>query len=862
MGFGKLQIFFSRLFVFLIFQFSFPEYKMGQHPCQLKRDYSPTYTKEGDIVIGAFLSLYVKSDYKMVKDSFKYSPAWVMVHSEVMLKHYQHFLTVQFAVDEINKDPHLLPNVTLGYQLLNNFHQSHLAVESSLIWLSRKGPTIPNYSCDRQHKSVIAIGGMSSKLSIAMATLLSVYKVPQLSYGSFDLVLSDEVLYPYVYQLGSRESTLHLAAVQLMLHFGWTWVGLVISDDLTGEQFFRTLKEEMAWNGICLAFTERAPELFQKEHDEFKLLSTILQSSSNVIFIYGNTNSLGEISELLNVYKLHGKMLITTSSWDFSAYFENMILSNFHGTLMFSHLEKEIPGFTDFLRSVHPRVNPEDIFLKSFWEIVFNCRLSEISSVDIVHERCYENKSFADVPPIYLNKIIIGKSSNIYNGVYLFARALHHMLQTEAKDVSELAANPLLSWKLHHFLKCVDPVYGFKDELCGNGTSMTTEAYNILNFKSFPGRFSVEVKVGEVIPQEKVLSINEEDIDWPEDFPQIPTSICSVACSPGYRKQSLEGQPICCFDCTLCPDGKISNKTDAIECMQCPEDQYPSKEKDRCLPKIVTYLAYEETLGMILASAALCFSILTTFVLGVFVMHRDTPIVKANNCSLSYILLISLTLCFLSSLLFIGRPTPAICILRQTTFAIVFTVAIASILAKTITVVLAFRATKPGSKLRRWLGTSVSYFLIFICTLIQMCLCGIWLGTYPPFLEMDIYSEFSSIVIQCNESSLVTFYCVLGYMGFLALVSFTLAFLARNLPDTFNEAKYLTFSMLVFCSVWISFLPAYQSTKGKTMVAMEIFSILVSSAGILTCIFAPKCYVILLCSDRNTLKITKNKADH
>ncbi|NP_001093050.1 vomeronasal 2 receptor 632 precursor [Monodelphis domestica] len=861
MGFGKLRLFFSRLFVILIFQFSFSEYYMGQHPCHLKRDYSPTYTKEGDIVIGAFLSLFRKSDFKMDKYSFKSSPAFVRVNIGYMLKHYQHFLTVQFAVDEINKDPHLLPNVTLGYQFLNNFHLSHLAVESSLIWLSGKGPTIPNYSCGGQHKSMVVIGGMSSKLSMAMATLLGLYKVAQLSYGSFDLLLSDEVLYPYVYQLGSRESTLHLAAVQLMLYFGWTWVGLVISDDPTGEQFFRNLKEEMALNGICLAFTERAPELFQEDYEVIKLMSRILGSSSNVIFIYGTTDSLGEISELFHDHKFYGKMLITSTSWDFSADSRNARMSNFHGTLILSHLERVIPGFTDFLRNVHPRANPEDIFTKSYLEVVFECTLSEISSIGIIYEQCDENISFALVPPIYLNNLIIGRNSNIYNGIYLFACALHHMLQTEAKDVSEFAANPLLSWKLHHFLKYVNPANRIKDDLCGDGTSMTAETYEVLNFKSFPDNISVEVKVGEVIPQEKVLSINEEDIDWPEDFPQIPSSKCSEACGPGFRKQLREGQPICCFDCTLCPDGKFSNKTDAEECMQCPEDQYPSKEKDRCLPRTVTYLAYEETLGMILTSAAFCFSILTTFVLGVFVMYRDTPIVKANNRSLSYILLTSLTLCFLSSLLFIGRPTPAICVLRQTTFAIVFTVAIASILAKTITVVVAFRATKPGSQLRRWLRPAVSHSLIFLCTLIQMCLCGIWLGTYPPFLEMDIYSEASFIVIQCNEGSLVTFYCVLGYMGFLALVSFTLAFLARKLPDTFNEAKYLTFSMLVFCSVWISFLPAYQSTKGKAMVAMEIFSIMVSSAGILICIFAPKCYVILLRSDRNTLGKLKNKAN-
>ncbi|NP_001093049.1 vomeronasal 2 receptor 630 [Monodelphis domestica] len=777
-----------------------------------------------------------------------------------MLKHYQNFLTVQFTVDEINNDPHLLPNISLGYQLLNNFHESGLAVENSLMWLSGKGPTIPNYSCDRQHKSIVVIGGMSSTLSMAMATLLGLYKVPQLSYGSFDLLLSDEVLYPYVYQLGSRESTLHLAAVQLMLHFGWTWVGLIFSGDLTGEQFSKHLKDEMTWNGLCLAFTEQVSEKFKQGDDDIKFLARILGSSSNVIFIYGNTASLKFFSELLMIFAFYGKMFVISASWDFSAYSDDEMMSNFHGTLIFSQFKREIPGFIDFLKSVHPRANPEDIFLKSYWEIVFHCLLSERKNLNMTSQQCDESLTFADVPPIFFDKTTKEESSNIYNGVYLLAHTLHQMLQTEAKDLSELLAYPLLSWKLLHFLKCVNPVNGIKDDLCVDGPSMTAETYDILNFRSFPDKIWSEVKVGEVIPHEKVLSISEEDIDWPEDFPQIPSSTCSVACGPGFRKQFREGQPICCFDCTLCPDGKFSNKTDAEECIQCPEDQYPSQEKDRCLPRTVTYLAYEETLGMILTSAAFCFSILTIFVLRVFVIHRDTPIVKANNRSLSYILLTSLTLCFLSSLLFLGRPTPAICILRQTTFAIVFTVAIASILAKTITVVLAFRATKPGSKLRRWLRPAVSHSLIFLCTLIQMFLCSIWLGTYPPFFEMDTHSEASFIVIQCNEGSLVTFYCVLGYMGFLALVSFTLAFLARNLPDTFNEAKYLTFSMLVFCSVWISFLPAYQSTKGKAMVAMEIFSILVSSAGILICIFAPKCYVILLRPDRNTLEILKNKA--
>lgn len=270
-------------------------------------------------------------------------------------------------------------------------------------------------------------------------------------------------------------------------------------------------------------------------------------------------------------------------------------------------------------------------------------------------------------------------------------------------------------------------------------------------------------------------------------------------------------------------------------------------------------MAFENPLGMTLASMALCFSILTSCVLGIFVKHRKTPVVKANNSTLSYILLISLTFCFLCSFLFIGQPNTATCILQQTTFGVVFTVAVSTVLAKTITVILAFKSTAPGRRLRRLLISGAPKFIIPICTLIQTVLCGIWLGISPPFVDTDAHSEHDHIIIMCNKGSVTAFYCVLGYLGALSLVSFTVAFMARNLPDTFNEAKFLTFSMLVFLSVWITFLPVYHSTKGKIMVAVEVFSILASSTGLLSCIFIPKCYIILARPEMNSLKCRQNR---
>ncbi|KAM9330250.1 vomeronasal type-2 receptor 26-like [Gastrophryne carolinensis] len=340
----------------------------------------------------------------------------------------------------------------------------------------------------------------------------------------------------------------------------------------------------------------------------------------------------------------------------------------------------------------------------------------------------------------------------------------------------------------------------------------------------------------------------------------MPVSRSSEHCPPGTRKKLRSSVNLCCYDCVPCAEGEISNSTDSENCMKCPQDEWPNKKKDRCIPKHVEFLSYTEDISMVLIFISVLFSLVTVLIMGIFIFYLDTSIVKANNRSLSFVLLVSIFLSFLCIFLFLGRPVDITCMLRQVSFGIFFTIAVSCVLAKTITVYIAFKATKPGSYWNRWIGVKLANYIVLICSSVQVLICVIWLSASPPYQEHDMSTYPGKIIIQCNEGSVISFYIVLGYMGFLAAVSFVLAFMVRTLPDTYNEAKYITFSMLVFCSVWIAMIPAYLSTRGKYTVAVEIFAILTSSAGLLSCIFFPKLYIIILKPERNTkIHVTEKK---
>ncbi|XP_054836291.1 vomeronasal type-2 receptor 26-like [Eublepharis macularius] len=770
-------------------------------PFQLQND----YYRSGDHIIGGHLPLSIAI---AMPQPFTESPiSWDFSVSQPVPKNYQIVQAFVFAVSEVNKDPGLLPNVTLGFRIYEDSFIAKKTNMDSLSLLSTRGEMVPNYKCHKQDNLLSIIGSLYSKISRQIASILSLLKVPQLGYRSFDPVLNDPINFPLFYQIDPKEVSLYIGIIKLLLHFQWNWIGIIALEDESGDHFIQTLTAMLSQNDICVAFTERTVVTFSIFNEltirQLKLVLTIFRSTANAVIASGDFRAMHNLAEALYSYEdqtnlRFGKVWILTNQWEFSAMgyrSQWWQLKSFHGTLSFTAQTRDVPGFSHFLWTLDPHNPKGDVFLHDWWEVAFDCEFLEMGlAASSDHKRkCTGEEKLAKLPSFVFDAFMTGHSYTIYQTIHGIAHALHAIYLSRSKHAK------------------------MRNSKRGRGDP-------------------------------PVFPLGAE----PLVFQTLPSSRCVDSCLPGYSKKVPEGKLNCCYECVGCPEGTISNQTDAVHCALCPEDQYPNNNQDRCISKSINVLSYEEILGVVLASLALVLLLITSLVLVTIIKHRNTPIVKANNRELSYVLLISLLLCFICSLLFIGRPRKITCLLRQTASGIIFSIAISSILAKTVTVVLAFMATKPGNMARKLLGRQWVNSIVLTCPFIQAAICAIWLIISPPFPNSDFNSLATEIILECNEGSVIMFYIVLGYMGFLAIISFVVAFLARKLPDSFNEAKFITFSILVFCSVWVSFVPTYLSTKGKSMVAVEVFSILASGAGLLGGIFLPKCYVILLRPDLNT----------
>ncbi|XP_053120327.1 vomeronasal type-2 receptor 26-like [Hemicordylus capensis] len=802
--------------------------------CMINDPHPPLhkYHQSGDLIIGG-----IASQNFIVSNSIDFTenaPPVLFNELLTLTKNYQHILALAFAVKEIDENPQLLPNITLGLQIYDSYFNAKSTYHATMLLMSSLKRFVPNYVCDPQNNLITVIGGLDPLTSLHIATILDIYKIPQIIYSPAP-VMNDKTPGLPFYQMFPNEEHQHQGILSLLLHFSWKWIVGIVMDNDNGERYVQTVFSLFSQNGICFDFIERVPQidflsdLLDKMQESAQIQDKVMESKANVVVAYGESYStaffrfapfVSDLGLAKNITK--GKVWIGTIQMEAAtfAFQRTWDLGQIHGALSFTIHSSDPPGFHHFVKRRNPTSTTEDGFIQDWWEQLFSCVFPNPFQNNLEKKICTGEEQLESLPKEMFELKMTGHSYSIYNAIYAVAHALHDISSSLFKrraimDGEGLKLQTQWLMQLHHFLSGFSFNNSAGDTVSFDQNGEIVTEFDLMNWVTTSNNSFYELKVGKIdlkSSPDQTFRINEDDIIWHRWFNQVrPLSLCSDSCHPGSRKTVKEGQPFCCYDCTPCPEGKISDQK--------------------------------------------------ALVLGIFLKHHETPIVKANNRNLTYTLLLSLLLCFLCILLFIGQPQKVTCLLRQTAFGIIFSVAVSCVLAKTITVVVAFMATRPGSRMRKWMGKEMANSIVSSCSIIQAGICAVWLAVSPPYPDADMHSVVDKIVLECNEGSVFLFYLILAYMGFLAMVSFTVAFFARKLPDSFNEAKFITFSMLVFCSVWISFIPTYLSTKGKYMVAVEIFSILASSAGLLGCIFLPKCYIILLKPELNNRELLiKRKA--
>ncbi|XP_073403128.1 extracellular calcium-sensing receptor-like isoform X1 [Dendrobates tinctorius] len=814
----------------------------------------------GDVLIGAVIPLHIDKLYPTVTFQEK-PPADICIMFR--FEHYQQFQAMRFAVDEINRSPELLPNVTLGFYAYDSCAVLQRELEGTLWMLSGTGQAIPNYCCRESPPLAAIIGHSSSTYSILMAHILGLYRYPQVSYFSTSPLLSDRTQFPSFFRTVPSDAFQSLGLSQMVKHFGWTWVGLIAPDNDYGQEGIKVMKQEITRSGACLAFTQYINSIvsYKNVQDIVKVVKT---STAKVVVVFSTDIYLMFLVEEMLVQNVSGKIFVASEAWSISNLLSvDKYSSILLGTIGFAFHSSTIKGFQEYLNNINPNNIPGVQWAKIFWEEAFGCSFAIKDNSSVYNNEtklCTGYEDLSDIHNLYNDVLNLRTSYNVYSAVHVIAKALDDLMLCNEWDgpFSGRKCTDMKMfkpWQLLYYFKKVRVSFSNMKELFFNENGDPPAMYDIVNWQRQPDGSLRQVKIGSydtVVASNDSFTINASLVWWPHGSHEVPVSICSESCPTGFRKAPRRGEPMCCFECVLCPQGEISNQTDSIDCSKCPWDMWPNNQKDRCLLKPIEYLSYDEPLGFTLASTSVSSSMVPISIFRLFLHYKNTPIVRANNYSLSCMLLVSLTFCFLSSLAFIGYPETKKCLLRQVAFGMVFTFCVSCILAKTIMVVFAFMATKPGSSLKRWTSPQVSYMIIVCCSLLQLALCIGWVSASPPFPEMNIDTEPGIIVIECNENSPTAFWSMLGYLGLLASISFIVAFLARRLPDSFNEAKFITFSMLAFLSVWVSYIPASLSSQGKYTVAMEIFAIQSSSWALVMCMFLPKCFIIVFRPHMNT----------
>ncbi|CAG5978635.1 unnamed protein product, partial [Menidia menidia] len=470
-------------------------------------------------------------------------------------------------------------------------------------------------------------------------------------------------------------------------------------------------------------------------------------------------------------------------------------------------------GFDRYFISRTLENNRRNIWFAEFWENNFSCKLSRHAVKKGSGLKKCTNQERIGKDSHYEQE---GKVQFVIDAVYAMAHALHNMHQELCPGKLGLCAK-------------MDPI---------NGTLLLKHIRR-LNFSGIagnpvlfnengdaPGRYDIyQYQIKNRTAEYKVignwtdqLHLNMRSMQWPGGGRHVPSSICSHPCQPGERKKIVKGIP-CCWHCERC-DG-YQYQADTYTCKMCRFDLRPNGNHTGCVPIPIVKLEWSSPWAVIPVLIAVVGIMATLFVVVTFVRYNDTPIVKASGRELSYVLLTGIFLCYATTFLMISTPDVGICSLRRIFLGLGMSISYAALLTKTNRIYRIFEQGTMSVSAPRFISPASQLIITFTLASVQLLGVCIWFGVDPSKAIIDYEDQRTSNpamargVLKCDISDL-SLICLLGYSMLLMVTCTVYAIKTRGVPETFNEAKPIGFTMYTTCIIWLAFIPIFFGTSQST----------------------------------------------
>ena len=767
-----------------------------------------------------------------------------------------------FTINRINNDTNILPGVTLAYEIRDTCILPNYALEQSLNLITVSEPLENGMGV-----GVSGVVGTSfSSVSIPVASLLRLFKIPQISYAATAEVLSDKSRFDYFFRTLPPDSLQARAIAAVIIKFNWTYIIAIHSDDDYGKGGIAALQNELeiansSTQLLCLASVIPVSDSATRE-DYNGIVDKIDQewvANSSVVILFAHLNNAEGIFEAVfqrqaidTEFTKRNITWIGSDSWGDNVSPRYNTIA--HGSLSTIPQVLSSEDFDEYFLSLHPsKNNTRNPWFNEYWEEIFNCSLGGQNRVD--HDNCDLDNQIQSRENGYLQNTFL---SFVIDAVYAFAHALHRMRQDHCLDSEGLCREifetrgllkqtvikgELLLQYLHNV--SFEGTSADRIQFDENGDQQG--GYDVVNLQvDSDGRYNY-TRVGNWYHNRVTPLIIHGDIQWKHSLnsSDVPESICSQPCGGGEYPQPVVNQAECCWICKQC--GGSHQVSDGLECRECDLGFRPNEDKTSCVYIQPNFLTWSDPLAIIIIILSLLGIAATTFVIVVFVIYHKDHLIKASSRELSSVLLCGIMLCYLLPLVYLAKPSRASCAIRRFGVGFCFSLCFSALLVKTNRIHRIFNRKSLTLQAPPLINPQSQLFFTALLVSIQVLIAVVWLVVEQPN-TIFLYDDFTTELL-CSENPYIGLSVTLAYNLLLLVVTTYFAFRTRKVPQNFNEAKFINLTIYTLCILWLAFIPTYFITtalRTSFSTGSLVIAIILSATVTLCCLLVPKVYFLFL----------------